>query len=78
MPPRIKLVLNDTLSVAAPQPRAIEAAEVDIEIFGLRGPVAGNGELKAGAKRPAGIGRAAAGETGRRRVEVPNAPPPVM
>ena len=49
---------------------AVELAEIDIEIFGLRGPVAGDHEFDAAADGPAGIGVVGAGEARLARADV--------
>jgi hypothetical protein len=50
--------------------RAVEAAEVDTQIFRLGGPVAGQRQFHAATQRPAGIGRGAAGEARHGRANV--------
>src|SRR5580704_4273084 len=49
---------------------AIQLAEVDVEIFGLGGPVAGDGEFEARTHRPAGIGGVGAGEARGRSADI--------
>ena len=70
MPPRTRCGCESTLSVVnavAAAEAAVELAEIDIEIFGLRGPVAGDHEFEAAADGPAGIGFVVAGEAGLAR-----------
>src|SRR3954470_2334786 len=49
---------------------AVQVAEIDIEIFALRRPIAGQCEFHAAAHRPADIAVAFAGEARRARLDV--------
>ena len=48
---------------------AIHAAQIDMQIFGLRRPIAGQREFQAAADGPVSIGGAVAGKAGGRGAE---------
>ena len=51
---------------------AIEFAEIDVEVFRFGAPIAGQPELDAAARGPAGTGVAGAGKARRRGADVAN------